>query len=60
MDIEITRTEPCICGRTVIGASGRCDACIREGRELLELYLTGKITMPAFVRRLRRRHGTGS
>jgi hypothetical protein len=61
MDIEVTYTDTCICGRNVVGASGRCAECIAEGRALLELYLTGKISMAKYVRELRRvrkAHGT--
>lgn len=59
MDIEITYTDPCICGRNVIGVSGRCAQCIAEGRALLELYLTGKISMSAYVHRIRRKKAHG-
>lgn len=55
MDVRIERTEICPCGKNVVGVSGRCDECISRGRALLELYLTGEISFPAYVRRMRRR-----
>jgi hypothetical protein len=54
MDMEITQTETCRCGRAVICVTGVCSMCISEGRELLELYLTGQITMVKYMRELRR------
>jgi hypothetical protein len=41
MDIKVTQTEVCKCKRAVIGVSGRCDICIREGARMFWAFMDG-------------------
>ena len=54
MDIEITQTETCACGRDVIGVNGTCAQCVADGAAAFWALVDGKITVAGFMRRLRR------
>ena len=53
MDVKVTQTEMCACGRQVISVTGTCALCIAEGAALLWDFIESRITLQEFETRLR-------
>lgn len=49
MDVRITQTETCACGRSVIGVSGVCDTCIHDGARVFWAFMAGTVTFGQFM-----------
>lgn len=52
MDVNITQTRTCVCGRDVISITGRCGLCITDASVLFWRYIDGEITLAGFMRKL--------
>lgn len=56
MDVKITQTEKCACGRAVPRIGGAsCGLCFTEGALLFSDFMNGHMTLAGFMRRLNRR-----
>lgn len=53
MDVKVTQTEMCVCGREVIGVGGRCGTCVREGAEMFWMVVRGEMTVTEMTEGMR-------
>lgn len=53
MEVHITQTRICKCGREVISMAGVCGLCAKEGAGLFWAYMAGKITFDHYMSRIK-------
>jgi hypothetical protein len=60
MDIKVTYTDPCPCGRGIIDGSMTCRECFLEDTAAFLEYMNGTINFDEFISLLGKKRRTGN